>query len=330
LSNIESDLIHAAYRKRVKPATEYRKLVKDALDYKTEMMDRAISVLRQIDDSRLLPAYEALEVEAQTIWRRRCGMRASDLVRFSRTHPRWRNNQVAMLDDDSTCGNQLIALTNPQRAWDWALDAGVRQLATATVQAVDPIRLDIDSRRLTAGNTIALLHVNDVPVVETPSTTLRIQKGSFKLGHMPIGPLATQPRVATLTWSPVEVPSLKVGDELVVADVHWFGKPFKSGNELAVRRPSVDTNLAPKESCEPSSYAQDPTGHRWCCRPHEVAEAEWSDTLAARRARGELNPETWPPLVDEERFDVGSALPVEVDPADRPGAPQNLTLDDLD
>jgi hypothetical protein len=61
-----------------------------------------------------------------------------------------------------------------------------------------------------------------------------------------------------------------------------------------------------------------------------VAEAEWSDTLAARRARGELNPETWPPLVDEERFDVGSALPVEVDPADRPGAPQNLTLDDLD
>ena len=79
---------------------------------------------------------------------------------------------------------------------------------------------------------------------------------------------------------------------------------FKSGHELAVSRPSLDNQAAPKATCTPSSYAQDPDEHQWCCRPHAVAEAEWADELAARRARGELNPEVWPPLVDEDRFDV--------------------------
>ena len=329
LSNIESDLIHAAYRMRAKGTSEYQKLIAAALDYKTDMMDRAIAVLGQIDDSRLLPAYEALEGEAQTVWRRRHSMRASDLVRFSRTHSRWRDSQVAMLDADIRCASQLTALTNPQRAWDWALDAGVRELATAVVRSVDPLRLDLGSRRLTAGSTIALLHVNDEPIVEALSTTLKIQKGSFKLGHFPIGPLTAQPGSATLRWSPVRGAPLKVGDEIVVADVHWFGTPFKSGHELAVHRPSLDTNLAPKAGCEPSSYAQDPAEHRWCCRPHEASEAEWSDTLADRRARGELNPDTWPPLIDEERFDVGSPLPVGTEPTDTVRIPDNLTLDDL-
>jgi hypothetical protein len=50
--------------------------------------------------------------------------------------------------------------------------------------------------------------------------------------------------------------------------------------------------------------------------------------LAQRRARGELNPEVWPPLVDEERFDVGPhddgpLLPLTP-------APDGLTIDDLD
>jgi hypothetical protein len=327
LSNIESDDIHAAHRKR---ATAYRELVTASLDYKTGVMERAIAVLHEIHDSRLFPVYEVLESDAQIVWRRRFELRASDLVRFSRTNTRWRNDQVTMRDDDATCASQLTALTDPLRAWDWALDAGVRELATAVVRSVDPIRLDVDSRRLTAGSTIVLLHVNDEPIVELPTTTLKVQKGSFKFGQMPVGPLSAEPNRATLLWSPAEAPALNDGDELVVADAHWFGPLFRSGHEISVNRPSLDTNLAPKPSCGPSSYAEDPDGHQWCCRPHESSEAEWSDTLANRRALGELNPETWPPLIDEERFDVGSAVPVGAQSADTVPVQQSLTLDDLE
>ena len=90
---------------------------------------------------------------------------------------------------------------------------------------------------------------------------------------------------------------------MVVADADWFGKPFRSGHELAVERPALDGLAAPKATCTPSSYATDPDGHQWCCRPHAAAEAEWSDTIAERRAKGELNPEVWPPVVDQDRFD---------------------------
>ena len=330
LSNIESDDIHAAHRKRATAAAAYRKLVTAALDYKTNVMERAIAVLNGIEDSRLLLAYEVLESDAQIVWRRRFELRASDLVRFSRTNTRWRNDQVTMREDDATCARQLMALADPLRAWDWALDAGVRELAKAVVQTVDPIRLDIGSRRLTAGSTIVLLHVNNEPIVELPSTTLKIQKGSFKLGHMPIGPLSAEPRRATLGWSPAEAPALNEGDELVVADAQWFGPLFKSGHEISVNRPSLDTNLAPKPTCGPSSYAEDPDGHQWCCCPHEASEAAWSDELAVRRARGELNPETWPPLIDEERFDVGAAVPEGSESADTAPVSQSLTLDDLE
>ena len=62
--------------------------------------------------------------------------------------------------------------------------------------------------------------------------------------------------------------------------------------------------------------------------PALISEAEWADTLADRRARGELNPQTWPPLVDEERFDVGpnDGAPELPDGARADG----LTIDDLD
>ena len=40
--------------------------------------------------------------------------------------------------------------------------------------------------------------------------------------------------------------------------------------------------------------------------------------LAERRARGELNPEAWPPVLDEDAFDVSRPARPVGDPADRP------------
>jgi hypothetical protein len=89
---------------------------------------------------------------------------------------------------------------------------------------------------------------------------------------------------------------------------------------------------APTPDCSHDSYTDDPSGHQYCCRPHEHAEAEWSDTLADRRARGELNPQTWPPVVDADAFEVSPTGA----PLGDPGAqsampvPGNVTTDDLD
>lgn len=76
-------------------------------------------------------------------------------------------------------------------------------------------------------------------------------------------------------------PRLAIGDRLILADTTWFGKPFRSGHEIAVTRPSLDNQAAPKATCTPAAYFADPEGHKWCCRPHAVAEAEWSDSLAS-------------------------------------------------
>jgi hypothetical protein len=329
LSNVESDAIHAAQRKRVGALAAYRKLVAASLDYKADIIERAVAILGQLDHSRLFPAYEALEGDAQHVWRRRLELRASDLVRFSRTNRRWRNDHVLMLDADAKCASQLTALADPLYAWDLALDAGNRKLATAVVHSVNPIRLEIDSRSVASAAAVVLLHVNDEPVVESLTTTLKIQKGSFKLGHFSIGPIGGGSRRGPSRWSPTEVPALKKGDELVVADADWFDT-FATGHEIAIRRPSIDTNLAPRPGCGPDSYVQDPDRHQWCCRPHESSEAEWADILGGRRARGELNPETWPPLVDEERFDVGAAALEGPDLQIADPVPVNLTLDDVE
>ncbi|NYN59137.1 hypothetical protein GPV44_24565, partial [Salmonella enterica subsp. enterica serovar Typhimurium] len=58
------------------------------------------------------------------------------------------------------------------------------------------------------------------------------------------------------------------------------------------------------------------------------AEAEYADDLAERRARGELNPQAWPPLIDQDRFDIA----LDDDPADSVDdveMPEGLTMDDL-
>lgn len=253
--------------------------------------------------------------------------RASDLVRFSRTYRFWRNALVDVIDTDTKCHDQLTVLADTAYARDRAIDAGVRELALATVVSLDPVRLDVRSRRLRDGTEIVALHINDQAIVERATTTLKIQTGSFKFGQLPIGRLEAIDGTTELAWNPgVPVP-LVVGDQLVIADIAWFGDRFKSGHELAVTRPGIDTQVAPKAACQPGSYTADPATHQWCCKPHTINEAEWADTLADRRSRGELNPETWPPLVDEERFDVGPNVDVPELP-DTP-VPNNLTPDDL-
>ncbi|QSB16848.1 hypothetical protein JQS43_11500 [Natronosporangium hydrolyticum] len=329
LSNTASDAIYQALRDPEARST-YEALVRDALAYRIEIVDRALAVLGRQHSSRLRWAHRELERDAQQIWRRRLELQASDLVRFSRTHPGWRNSHVEILDADRTCSTQLSCLVDPTVARDLANDAGVREVALATVVERAPLRLRVHSRRLVAGSRVVALHVNGESLVEADTTTVKLQRGSFKLGGLPIAPLAELPETEGLGWQPAvpPIPSLQVGDELVLADTGWFGRALKSGHEITVARPPLDSRSAPKETCTAQSYADDPETHQWCCRPHPVAEAEWSDLLAQRRADGELNPEVWPPLVDLERFDVGPGAQV-AEPAPA-AAPDQLTLDDLD
>lgn len=329
LANTASDEIHAAYRRRSADPDAYRQHVDAALDYRVDIVERAVRVLEPVEVSRLQLVHRVLEMDAQEVWGRRVALHASDLVRFSRTFPAWRNAQVDILDADSKCFAQLTLLADVDCALERAQNAGARELAVAEVVSVHPLRLRVDSRRLGDGSEIVALHVNDQPLVEAAGTTVQVQKGSFKFGQMPLGRLSRQDGVDGLQWFPgVSIP-LAVGDRLIVADAGWF-KTFRSGHEIAVTRPTLDERAAPKSTCTPSSYATDPAQHRWCCRPHEDAEAEWSDTLATRRARGELNPQTWPPLIDEDRFDVGDDESRAVDSAAQTVVPADLTLDDLD
>jgi hypothetical protein len=330
LSNVESDEIHQAGRRRGGDPAVYAQLVTASLDYKVRVLEDAVTALSSIAESRLREVYQVLEGDAQEVWGRRLALEASDLVRFSRTHRYWRNSHVDMIDADVRCAGQLEALADGIVARDRAQDAGVRELAVARVVQTSPLLLDVGSRRIGDGTAVVGLHWNEFAMVELAGTTLRVQQGSFKFGQMPIGLLSAVEGSRHLEWDPLIPLPVEAGDELVIADLDWFGGGFRSGHEVAVKRPAMDTQAAPKPTCTPTSYATSPTDHQWCCRPHAVAEAEFSDTLATRRSRGELNPQTWPPLVDEDRFDVapsgvtvpeeGPAIPVPVD----------LTLDDLD
>ncbi|GAB3973102.1 hypothetical protein GCM10029978_051690 [Actinoallomurus acanthiterrae] len=325
LSNVVSDAIDTA--RREEDTAAYRALVDAALDYRVEVLERAQRVLDGLGISRLRDVHRVLEADAQEIWGRRVALQASDLVRFSRMHSRWRNAHVDLLDADRKCFDQLTCLADTSAARDKATDAGTRELALATVIGLDPVRLDVRSRRLGDGSEVVALHVGDRALVEHPDTAFKIQRGSFKLGQLPIGTLRGQDGVEGLLWDPLVVPELKVGDTLILADAGWFTR-FKSGHEIAVKRPSLDDRSAPRATCTPDTYAEDPEEHQWCCRPHTVTEAEWADTLAERRSRGELNPEIWPPLVDEERFDIRTHE-VETLIAPTP-TPDDLTIDDLD
>ena len=343
LSNGLSDEIHRAgnARKRRDGTTvapdpgRYAALVTEALRYKASIVDAAIAVLSQFPDSQLRRIHRELEKAAQDVWRNRLHLQASDLVRFGRTNRFWRNSQVEMMDSDAACRNKLMALGNPLAARDLAVNAGTRELAMATVMSLNPLRICINSRRLGHGSDIVALQINGQPCVE--AATLKIQKGSFKFGNFSLGPLAADDRTVLgdgLIWDCKVPPPVSVGDTLVVADRTWFDGPPKSAHEIAVSRPKPDTNSAPKAgSCHEGSFDSDPEGHKYCCRSHKNAEAEWSDQLAARRERGELNPEVWPPIVDEDEFDTpadGSPTALTETSDEEETPPAHLTIDDLD
>ena len=335
----QSDAIHAAFAgdkpgltRPVDPAT-YDALVRSELRYKTDVFDQAVAALQtHFTLSNLRDAVEVVESDAQQVWRRRLALHAFDLVRFSRTSRGWRNGLVGLLEKDDQFATQVAALTNPVRALDMAQDAGNRRMAIARVVSTDPILLEVDSRRIGHESRIVLLHVNGAGCVEGAAVSVQTQKGSFKIAGMSVGELSThtaEPHV--FRWAPHNVPVLSVGDELVIADFAWFSNN-KGDAFLNLPRPSTDTSWAPTSTCTADSYAMDPANHRWCCRSHEDAEAEWSDELAARRARGELNPEVWPPVIDSDAFDVTPASEQLPDPSAEPGQtpPDELTMDDLD
>lgn len=338
LTNRRSDAIHQAFTGRrggqPRPAdpAAYGELIRDELAYKTHVLDAALEALAAVPDSELPAVHRAIEGDAQAIWRRRLALHASDLVRFGRTYRHWRNSLVPALEGDDRCAKQLTALTNPQAALDAAHDAGARDIASAHVVATEPLTIKIDSRRIGDQSRIVLLHVNDVPCVESHAVDVAFQKGSFKLSGLSIGPLAVVDEDQShFSWSPALDPELAVGDNLVVANFEWFSS-LKGNKQLSVARPAPDTISAPKHVCTDLTYADDPAGHQYCCRPHEVAEAEWSDTLADRRARGELNPQKWPPVVDVDAFEVSPTGAPLGDPAAEPAAPvpDDVTADDLE
>jgi hypothetical protein len=299
LTNRRSNAIHQVFTgtragaPRPADPAAYDALVREELAYKCNVLERALTALDAIPDSTLREVHRAVEGDAQAVWRRRLTLHASDLVRFGRTYRHWRNSLVPMIESDGKCALQLLALANPQAALDAARNAGTRELATARVVDLHPLTVDVDSRRIGHDSRIALLHVNEEACVEGDDIEVAHQKGSFKFSGFAIGPLAAaEGQQRRFVWSPADDPDLAVGDELVVAEFRWFSK-LKGNKHLPVDRPKADEVSAPKPDCTDHSYADNPERHRYCCRPHESAEAEWSDTLAERRARGALNPEAW-------------------------------------
>jgi len=338
LTNRRSNAIHEAFtgtpKDDARPArpAEYADLIRDELAYKTAILEKAIRALQAIPESRLRAVYRTVEGDAQTVWRRRLTLHASDLVRFGRTYRFWRNSLVPTIEADDKCNRQLLALDNRQAALDAAGDAGTRQLAIARVVGTTPLVLELDSRRIGDGDRIVLLHVNESACAEEPDVDVKFQKGSFKFSGLSIGPLAAvDQKQRHFEWTPALDPKLNVGGTLVVADFSWFSD-LKGNTALPVDRPTPDTNSAPKPDCTDMSYSEDPVGHKYCCRPHEDSEAEWSNTLAERRARGELNPDVWPPVVDGDAFEVAPTGAPIGDPSAEPAvpSPDDVTADDLD
>jgi len=334
LSNTASNDIHNATTAGDRPdPVRYDSLVQDALKYKTALIDDATAFLQQIPPSRTREPYWAIEADAQEVWRRRSALEASDLVRFGRTFRTWRNDQVELLDAHGRCSEQLAALSNSRVAYDFAGNAGMRDIALATVVSIDPLEIDVHSRSIGAESSVVLLSTNHHMMVEEPQVSVNVQKGGFKFADACLGPLTEGGQA--LHWDCAVRPDFAIGDELVVADAGWFAKAdYKTGHEFLVNRPSCDTASAPKTSCTPTSYETDPDEHQWCCRSHLIAESEWSDELARRREAGELNPEIWPPVVDEDEFDIAAdGSPTDETIGNEPDAGaayDEMTMDDLE
>lgn len=340
LGNASSDAIHLAQsdarRGDEDAKARFVELVTTELQYRADVIDRALAVLTTVPDSKLRPAYRSLEGDAQRVWRRRKDLRASDLVRFGRTYQWWRNQLVDLISQDDKCAAQLWALTNPLRAAEQASDAGDRTVTWATVTGVGPIVLNVASRRFDVGDRVLLLAVDDHPWAERDEVTIKLQKGSIRINGACIGTLEQTLMTAgandrLFEWRPGVVPDVHVGDRLVIARLDWF-EPLQGNKSFNVKRPNQDNQAAPKDTCTESSYAQDSEAHKWCCRPHEAVEAEAADDIALRRSRRELNPEVWPPVRDDDGFEVtpngkptADDVAVPVTPV-----PEEVTVDELE
>ena len=337
LATHTSNEIHAAFvgikpgdQRPADPAT-YEHLIRDELAYKAAIVDAALAALSQFQMSRLASAHRAIESDAQAVWRRRMSLHASDLVRFGRVPRWWRNSLVATVEADDLCRTQMATLSNPQYAHDAATDAGMRPVAQARVVSTSPLTLEIDSRQIETGSRLVLMHTNESACVEEPGITVKTQKTSIKIDGLSIGPLQATKSPRQWHWLPEVVPNLAVGDTLIVADFAWFSS--NAGNRaLNVKRPVPDVTASPGQNCSHDSFESDPVTHKYCCRPHEDIEAEWSNKLAEQRSRGELNPQVWPPVVDTDGFQVIGAGAALADPHDGPVAevPASLTLDDVE
>ena len=338
LSNALSDAVFTALTggkqgQSVADMPRYRQLVNDALDYRIRTLEAAIETLDRFGRSKLAVAARAVEGDAQAVWRRRWALQAYDLIRFGLTTRYWRNTLVKVIEADAKADAQLSALTSPQWANEQARQAGVRELALATVVSTSPLILDVSSRRIGSGSTIVVLHRNGHAQVERAEIVTRLQKGAVRIEGLGVGQLVQvdgDVHASRFQWLPVEPVALDAGDKLVIGDADWFGTAYQ--RFVKVDRPPVDTQMSPRATCEPGSYEADPDGHRWCCQPHSTREAAISDLLATRRASGELNPETWPPVLDADAFDVtgttdATAATVEVDVRPQPGG---ATVDDLE
>lgn len=345
LTNAQSDAIHLALtgtRSRAAgsgPANPkaHQELVANELGYKCVVLDHALDVIEKLPISKLREAYRTVENDSHEVWRRRLSLHASDLVRFGRTYRFWRNTHVPMIESDGLCSKQLLALSNPQSARDLAMSPGTRQVAFATVISPVPLVLDVDSRRIGDGSRIVMLAHNDEPCVEAATTTVDVSpKGAFKIDGLSIGPLhrAAVPDDAPkshLVWLPKVFPYLAAGDRLIIADFEWFSA-LTGDRYLTISKPRPDTESAPRPVCGLSSYDDAPQLHQWCCRSHESREVEWSDVLADRRARGQLNPEVWPPVRDGDAFEVSPTGSVVGNPYTEPNEsiPADLTIDDVE
>lgn len=330
LSNAGSDLIHQA-----RGEARYRDLVRDELGYKCDTIDRALAVLRGIERSTLREAYTAIEGRAQEIWRRRIQLHAYDLVRFGRVNARWRNDLVPALDADATCATALTLLTNRIAAWEMASDAGTKGVTWAQVVSTSPLRLALGSRRLGEGDWLVLVHRQDEAAVERPGVSVKVQASSFKLSQMSVACLVADEQTkvdGSFLWEPKVLPDLEQDEWVVLADVASLSyKPLTGGHHVKVDRPGADTERAPGPECGEAAFSHDPDNHQWCCRPHEVAEAETSDWFAERRSEGRMNPEVWPPLVDTDAFDtVPKNSTTEEGVVTSTAVAPELTADDLD
>lgn len=336
LAREQSDLIHTAlYGKNGKGSdlNRYGVLVKDELYFKQDVFVRAVASLQQVPDSSVRTALRSIEASAQKIWRRRFEFQAFDLIRFGRTTRTWRNGLVAVVQDTEKATKQLKSIVDPTWADENARQAGTKEIAIAHVVNADPLVVEVLSRRLVEGSRVSLLHHNGIPVAERPGVTTKVQAAAIVVEKIPNGELTPFGQAVNgrqrYRWALDTDFEMNEGDELVVADTTWFNDQVKL-NHLKIKKPKLDDQMSPRETCEPESFTDFPSEHMWCCRPHVEYEAGISDLLASQRAQGELNPVSWPPVVDVDDFDVaavGDPVPNETTSVE---IPDGLTTDELE